>query len=380
MRKLWILVSCIALVAIALTIYAVLVATAPKAEKKRPPKSAALVEVKTLERSDEIIVLELTGTVTPAEEVMMRARVNGEVIAIAPSFIDGGLLKKGEEAVRIDPVDYELALATAKSALETARFNYKLELGRQDVAKREWELLKTDNATEQEKELALRIPHLAASKAALEAAEANLLNAELDLQRTTIRAPFNAIVRSRNVNIGSQASLQDVLASLAGTDAYWVLASIPVDRLEWIEIPGSTARILSPSGAVREGQVIRLLADLEEKGRMARILIEVNDPLCLQPENADRKPLLIGEYVQTKISGRKLENVYSIPRNALHDNRNIWIAAEDNTLDLREIKVLWRDEQRILIRDGISDGTRLIVSDLTAPVQGMDLNTGDNGE
>jgi RND family efflux transporter MFP subunit len=380
MRKLWILVSCIALVAIALTIYAVLVATAPKAEKKRPPKSAALVEVKTLERSDEIIVLELTGTVTPAEEVMMRARVNGEVIAIAPSFIDGGLLKKGEEAVRIDPVDYELALATAKSALETARFNYKLELGRQDVAKREWELLKTDNATEQEQELALRIPHLAASKAALEAAEANLLNAELDLQRTTIRAPFNAIVLSRNVNIGSQASLQDVLASLAGTDAYWVLASIPVDRLEWIEIPGSTARILSPSGAVREGQVIRLLADLEEKGRMARILIEVNDPLCLQPENADRKPLLIGEYVQTKISGRKLENVYSIPRNALHDNRNIWIAAEDNTLDLREIKVLWRDEQRILIRDGISDGTRLIVSDLTAPVQGMDLNTGDNGE
>jgi RND family efflux transporter MFP subunit len=380
MRKLWILLICIALLAIASTIFGILIATAPKAEKKRPPKSAALVEVITLEKSDETVVLELTGTVTPAEEIMLRARVNGEVVSIATNFIDGGLLKKGEEAVQIDPVDYELALAAAKSTLESARFNYKLELGRQDVAEREWELLKSDDATEQEKELALRIPHLAASKAALEAAEAALANAELDLERTTIRAPFNAILLSRNVNIGSQASLQDVLANLAGTDAYWVLVSIPVDRLEWIEIPGSTARIISPSGAVREGRVIKLLADLEEKGRMARILIEVKDPLCLKTENAGKKPLLIGEYVRTEISGRKLENVYSIPRNALHDNRNIWIAAKDNTLDIREIRVLWRDEHRNLIRDGISDGTRLIVSNLTAPVQGMDLNAVENGE
>jgi len=376
MRKLWILFICIALPALAIIIASVLVATAPKAEKKRPPKSAALVEVKTLEPTDETVVLELAGTVTPAEEVLLRARVSGEVVSISPHFIEGGLLDKGEEAVLIDPVDYELALTAANSALETARFNYKLELGRQDVAQREWDMLKTDDATEQEKELALRIPHLAASKAALEAAEATLANAALDLGRTTIRAPFNAIVISRNVNTGSQASLQDVLASLAGTDAYWVLVSIPVDRLEWVEIPGSTARITSPSGAVREGHVIKLLADLEEKGRMARLLIEVSDPLCLRPENAERKPLLIGEYVRADVSGRELQQVYSIPRKALHNNGDIWIATQDNTLDIRPVDVLWRDGQRILVRDGIREGERLIVSDLTAPVQGMDLNPG----
>lgn len=376
MRKLWILFICIALPALAIIIASVLVATAPKAEKKRPPKSAALVEVKALEPTDETVVLELAGTVTPAEEVLLRARVSGEVVSISPHFIEGGLLDKGEEAVLIDPVDYELALTAANSALETARFNYKLELGRQDVAQREWDMLKTDDATEQEKELALRIPHLAASKAALEAAEATLANAALDLGRTTIRAPFNAIVISRNVNTGSQASLQDVLASLAGTDAYWVLVSIPVDRLEWVEIPGSTARITSPSGAVREGHVIKLLADLEQKGRMARLLIEVSDPLCLRPENAERKPLLIGEYVRADVSGRELQQVYSIPRKALHNNGDIWIATQDNTLDIRPVDVLWRDGQRILVRDGIREGERLIVSDLTAPVQGMDLNPG----
>jgi len=248
------------------------------------------------------------------------------------------------------------------------------------VAQREWDMLKTDDATEEEKELALRIPHLAASKAALEAAEATLANAALDLGRTTIRAPFNAIVITRNVNVGSQASLRDVLASLAGTDAYWVLVSIPVDRLAWVEIPGSTARIVSPSGAVREGHVIKLLADLEAKGRMARLLVEVDDPLCLQSENKNRKPLLIGEYVKADIHGRELQQVFSIPRKALHNNRNIWIATQDNTLDIRSVDVLWRDEQRILVRDSINDGERLIISDLTAPVQGMDLNPGENKE
>jgi len=371
MRKLVILLICTALVAGALIIAGILIFTAPKAEKKPPPKTAALVKSMPLTNGNETVLLELTGTVVPAEEIVLRSRVSGEVVAISDHFIEGGFLKKDEEAVKIDPIDYELALSTAHSELETARFNYKLELGRQDVAKREWELLKTDDATEQEKELALRVPHLAASQAALEAAQASLENAKLDLERTSVHAPFNAVVVARNVNIGSQASTQDPLATLAGTDAYWVVVSVPVDRLAWINIPGSTARVLSFSGAQREGRVIKLLADLEEKGRMARILIEVKDPLCLQPENAAQNQLLIGEYVRTEIRGRELENVYSIPRKALHNNREVWIATDEDTLDIRAVEVLWRDGQRILIRDGMENGEQLIVSDLTAPMQGM---------
>ncbi|MCF7817125.1 MAG: efflux RND transporter periplasmic adaptor subunit, partial [Kiritimatiellales bacterium] len=317
-----------------------------------------------------------TGTVVPNEEVMLRARVGGEVVSTAPEFLEGGLFKKGDPILEIDPADYKLALAAAASALETARFNYKLELGRQDVAKREWALLKTDDATEMERELALRIPHLAASKAALEAAEATVEKTRLDLARTDIRAPFNAVVLGANVNEGSQASQQDVLAHLAGTDAYWVIVSIPVDRLGWVAIPGSKAKLVSTSDAVREGRVIKLFGDLEEKGRMARLLVEVEDPLCLKPENKGGKPLLLGEYVRVEIDGRTLRNVYSIPRKALHGNTQIWIATPDNTLDIREVDVLWRDAQQVLIHDGLSADEQLIVSDLTAPIQGMDVNTG----
>lgn len=375
MRKTMVAFISLGLLAFAIVGAIIFVKTAPKAEKKMPPKMAALVDTLPLAATDETVVVELTGTVVPDEEVILRTRVGGEIVATAPEFLEGGLFEKGENILMIDPVDYELAMAAARSALETARFNYKLELGRQDVAKREWELLKSDDASTMEKELALRIPHLAASKAALEAAEATLKKAELDLDRTKIVAPFNAIVLSADVNEGSQTSPQQALARMAGTDTYWIIASIPVDRLGWISIPGSAARIVSASGAERKGRVIKLLGDLEEKGRMARLLLEVEDPLCRQPANAGRKPLLLGEYVRAEIQGSELRNVYSIPRRALHENKNIWIA-NDGKLDIRGVEVLWRDAQQAFVRDGLGDGELLIVSGLTTPMQGMDVNIG----
>ena len=221
------------LIAGAIVVAIVLVITKPTAEKIPPPKRTELVNVQSLKRTDETVVLRLTGTVTPAKQVMLRSRVSGEVVGMAPGFIDGGLLTEGEAMLTIDPIDYELALAQSESALEKARFDYKIELGRQDVAKREWELLKPEGeVTELETELALRTPHLTASKAALQAAEANLAKARLDLERTRINAPFNAVVLSRNTNLGSQAAPQDILAELADIDAYWVTASVPVEGMD----------------------------------------------------------------------------------------------------------------------------------------------------
>jgi len=369
------------LIAGAIVVAIVLVSTKPKAEKVPPPKRVELVKVQPLQQTDETVVLRLTGTVTPAKQVMLRSRVSGEVVGMAPGFIDGGLLTEGEAMLTIDPIDYELALAQSESALEKARFDYKIELGRQDVAKREWELLKPEGeVSELETELALRAPHLTASKAALQAAEANLAKARLDLERTRITAPFNAVVLSRNTNLGSQAAPQDILAELADIDAYWVTASVPVDRIRWITIPGSTALIYSGNDHIREGTVIKLLGDLEEKGRMARVLIEVKDPLAQQPENIGKHPLLLGEYVRADISGSVLPQVYSIPRKALRENSQIWLVTSTNTLVVRPVDVLWRDADRVIVADGLSAGEELIVSDITAPIPGMDVSTGEDEE
>jgi len=269
-------------------------------------------------------------------------------------------------------------LAQKRSAVTDAEYALKLELGHQEVAKREWELLNQGKpAQDMEKELALRQPHLDKARADLSAAEAELKAATLDLERTQITVPFNAMVRSKSVDLGSQVTLQDSLAELVGTDAYRVQVSLPVDRLEWIDVPvkagapGSKARINYGQEHECSGKVIRLMGDLATEGRMARILVEVADPLGLKTSNKNHAPLLIGEYVRVKILGRKLNGVFQIPRTALRDNSSVWIIKEKKILEIRKVQPVWRDADVVLLKDDLKTGEQLIVSDLAAPVEGM---------
>jgi RND family efflux transporter MFP subunit len=358
--------------------------TAPKARKRPPEKARPLVQVEALSPGSHRVVVEAMGTVIPAREIVLKSQVSGEILAAHPRFTEGGLLEEGSVLLKIDPEDYELALAKKQSAVTNAEYALKLEQGHQDVAKREWDLFngeKTDD--ERDMELALRKPHLAKAKADLAAAMADLEQAKLDLARTSIRAPFNCIVRTKNVDLGSRVSTQDTLAELVGTDEYWIQASVPVDRLEWMTIPrspgqtGSTARVFYRNGHERAGTVIRLLGDLETEGRMARILVEVRDPLDLRGTGKSRPPLLIGEYVRSHIQGRELQNVFRVPRSALRDNTSLWIASKDGKLEIRSVQTLWRDAQTVLLREGIQPGDQLIVSELATPIDGMPLQVAE---
>jgi RND family efflux transporter MFP subunit len=358
--------------------------SAPRTQKRPPVKLSPTVQVETIRPSGYQIVVRAMGTVIPDREVVLKSRVSGEVVDIHPEFTEGGFLKKDMKVLRIDPLDYELALARQQSAVADAEYALKLELGHQAVAKREWELLSGDQPVQDmEKELALRKPHLDKARAELAAAQAELKTAMLDLDRTQIIAPLNAMVRSKSVDVGSQVTPQESLAELVGTDAYRIQASIPIDRLGWIQIPGqaggsgSNARIIYGQGHECSGTVTRLMGDLSTEGRMARILVEIKDPLGLKAVDQDRVPLLIGEYVRVEIQGRKLDGVFQIPRTAFRDNSTVWIAGENQTLEIRKVRPIWRDADIVLLQDGLKPHERLIVSDLPAAVEGMPVRIDD---
>jgi len=295
-----------------------------------------------------------------------------------PEFTAGGLLQKNELILRIDPEDYQLALQQKQRSLSDAEYAYKLELGRQDVARREWELLYGKN-NGVESDLALRKPHLEKAQVDVEAARAELEQARIDLARTRITAPFNGLVRNKYVDLGSQVSLQERLADLVGTDVYWVQVSVPVEHLKWIRIPtdyndeGSPATIYYREDSQRPGRVIRLLADLSKEGRMARLLVEVEDPLDLQAGKDRRPPLLIDEYVRVQIEGGLLSDVYRIPRYALRNDNQVWLMDREEKLAVRPVETLWRDEEFVFVRDGLQPGDLLILSALATPVDGMQL-------
>ena len=134
---------------------------------------------------------------------------------------------------------------------------------------------------------------------------------------------------------------------------------------------GAPARVRNQNGYVVSGRVIRLLSDLESEGRMARLLVEVQNPLGHDPGETPHPPLILGEYVRVDIQGRVLDDVFRIPRTALRDNARIWLANENGTLEIRSVEPLWRDAEYVLLREGFAVGDRLITSDLTAAVDGM---------
>lgn len=370
------------------------VKTAPKATKRAPAVIAPTVETMMLSQADHRVWVPVMGTVTAAREITLEARVTGEVDSVSPTFEPGGFFAAGEQILTISPEDYELVLSEVRAEVTTAEYNLKVEQGYQNVAGREWDLLKGETkASDSESSLALRKPHLEKAKADLAAAKAKLRQAQLDLERTRITAPFAAMVETKSTDIGASITSQDALATLIGTNEFWIQASVPVDRLDWIDIPsatqteGSAVRIVSgvgPRKSERDGKVVRLLPSLESEGRMARILISVKDPLNLEGR-AGVKPLLLGSYVSVQIDGGTLDGVYSVPRTAYRDNGKLWIMTDMGTLDIRTMTPIWRDENTIVFGEGLKSGDIIVTSDLSAPMQGMKVRSAtappaNNGE
>jgi RND family efflux transporter MFP subunit len=357
-----------------------LIRTAPRPGLRPPRERSYLVETVTLAPGKERTEVIAAGTAVPSRAVELKARVGGQVVRMGPAFRPGGRFAAGEEILALDPEDYRLALEERKSDLARAEAEYRIELGRQEIARHEWELLgEGEESSDIDRELAMRLPQLKQAEAALKAARAAVRRAELNLERTSVRAPFNAVVISKAVDLGAEVTTATALASLAGTDQYWVNLSLPVEELEWFEA-GEGDRgaevFLSPAAdpdaePAWTGRVIEKEAALEERGRLARVLVAVPRPL-------EGRPLLLGMYLRARIEGRDLEDVFSLPRSALRDDNRVWLKDAADRLEIREVEVVRSGPDRVLIGGGLAAGEELVVSDLAAPVPGILLRPVDD--
>lgn len=359
-----------------------LLETGPQARPRRGQRNAALVEVEQIRFGPQQTYVTAMGTVIPAREIDLKAQVTGEVREISRNFAPGGEFRQGDWLLRIDPTDYQIVARQLAGDVARAEANLKIEQGNQLIAKREYELL-GEAVSDDERDLILRRPQLASTRAALETAKARLEKARLDLSRTTVTSPFNAVVGSRGVDLGTRVTPTTVLARLVGTDAFWIELSVPVDQLEWIRIPangaedGAGVRVYNqaawgPDG-FRHGWVIRLAAGLESRGRMAQVLVSVQDPLCLESGSDNGNRMLIGSYVRVQIQGTTLPSAAAVSRAHMREGDTVWIMDPGNRLDIRKVNVVFKDPERVLIADGVQAGERLIVSDLPAAVQEMPL-------
>jgi RND family efflux transporter MFP subunit len=361
--------------------------TGPEAKPRKRQPSPPLVQVITLKNLPHQLQITGLGTILAAKEINLTPGVGGEIVEMSDLLVPGGFFAKNEPLVSVDPTDYKLAILQLESEVAKARSDIDLEMGNQYIAKKEYEIL-GQKVSKAEKKLMLREPQLETKKATLHGIQARLAQAELNLKRTKVTAPFNGVVLSRSVNLGTRVSESTVIGKLVGTDEFWLKLAIPVDQLKWIVFPGDGSKQGSEvkiflqgkaDGIFRTGRVVRLAADLENQGRMAAVYVAVRDPLSLLPDNKKKPRLLLGSFVRADIKGITLSSVVPINRDHLRDGNTVWLLKDDNTLEIRPIDVAARTRNQILIGSGITDGEKLIISGLSAPVPGIPVKVLQEG-
>lgn len=373
---------CIVILLLAVGVISAIHLTEPTAQRSSASKrTAMLVEVARAESGTFRPGIMAMGTVRPEQEIVLSPRVGGEIVSISKSFTPGGFVEEGEVLLQIDPADYEVTLQQRKSELRQASADLELELGRQGLAKKDYEELEGTISSEY-KTLVLRQPQLNTAKARVETAQAVVDRARLDLERTRIRAPFAAHIIEREANVGSQVSPGESLGVLVGVDAYWVEAAVPVSNLRWIDFPrdseqsGSVARVRDraawPEDTFRSAQVHRLIGALENQTRMARVLLTVADPLAHEPESAGLPPLMVGSFVEAQISGKPIADVIRIDNDYLRQNDTVWVN-ENGLLQIRDVEVVFRDKEYAYIRAGLSVDDRVVTTNLATVIAGAPL-------
>ncbi|WP_224482907.1 efflux RND transporter periplasmic adaptor subunit [Robertkochia aurantiaca] len=382
-----ILISVGILAAAAITVLTIFL-TEPEAQREGATKQTAmLVDVIRAEHGDFYPVIRATGTVSPVEDVLLSPLVGGQVIRRSPAFIPGGYVKKGELLLQIDPSDYRNTLELRKSDLMQAQTQLKVEMGRQQVAEQDLQLIGGDTLSDEERALVLRQPQLEAVKATIKAAGASVQQAELDLQRTRVTAPFDAHILTQNVTLGSQIAPGDNLGRLVGTDYYWVTVNIPVSKLRWLIFPddrneqGSPVRIRNTSAwgeqASRKGYIDKQVGALDNQTRLASVLVRVPDPLAKEPENEGQPRVMIGSFVEVDMEGEKVKNVIRIDRSLIRTNQTVWVMKEGK-LDIRDVEIALTDAEHAYIRSGIEKDESIVTTNLSTVTDGIALRTADD--
>jgi RND family efflux transporter MFP subunit len=354
----------------------------PRADRKPPaPRIASVTVLEVVPRTERAMV-PVQGLVEPSREVVVMPQVSGKIVSQSDRLIPGGTFARGEPLASIDPRDYRLAIQQEQSRMRAAELELQLEQQRQGLAEREWELLGDGRAAAP---LALRRPHLVNAEEGLTAASAGLQRAELNLERTVLRAPFNAMVIDEHIDVGQVVGPNTSAITLVGTDRFWVRAAVPVDRLAVLEVPGVNAEQGSPARIVGQigvgdigehaGEVVQLAGQLDASTRTGQLLIAFDDPL--EPVEGGL-PLLPGAFVEVAIEGRPIDSAVRLPRTAVVDGDRVWLADAGDLLAERTVEIGWRTEDEVIVTGGLRAGDRVVTSPLHQAIAGMPVKVVGN--
>lgn len=347
-------------------------------QRQKPPQLGALVDVMELQSKAHQVTVHATGTVAPAEEISLVPQVSGKVAWISPQLVAGGMFKQGETLLKIEATDFELAVEKARADIASAKVTLRTEQEKARVAMLEWQRIELpDKGTPGP--LVTREIQLQQAQATLAAADANLKQAELNLQRTVLTAPFDGRIRQEDVDLGQYLRANTSIGTFSGTSRAEIHVPLPLEELRWLSIPTANSKaagslaILSLPDAPQtqwQGRIVRSLGEIDATTRMAKVVIAIDDPYRLE-KSASGPALQSGQFVDIRIFGKQLDQAISIPRSALRSGQQVWIVDEQNRLRQQPVKVLRREQQQLILESGVAAGDKLVLTTLSGAADGL---------
>ena len=399
---------------IALVIAVVLVTMRPRAERQVPVDKGLLVDVLPAKTEDVEMVVESFGTVAPRESLKLVAQVRGPIVDIDPAFEEGGFVQEKTRLIQIDPRTYRLAVERRNVQIKQAEAELKrleqevvnlksrIKITRSDVklARNEYfrlkklidrkviaqsQLDKSEQAylASQERlqaldnQMALTDPQKEQLIAARDMARVMHQEAKLDLERSSIVAPFEGWVLEKAIEVGQYVNIGQQLGKIYSAGQLDIEVRIPTKDLKWFpedmgqETPLLADVVFKNAGNehIWRGRVARIKAMMDERTRTLPMVIEIDEtPATERPQNPFG--LRPGMFVTIRIKGKKIQNVFVLPRYLVYPGDVVY-TVKDDTLKSNRVKILRGYKNTVIIGDGLSEGALIVKSPLSSPMDGM---------
>ena len=361
-----------------LAICSILIFTKPVAKPEEIKRIPPIVQTEILSPESISMAIVSQGTVIPRTESQIYPEIAGRVIYVSPKLYEGSSFKKGDVLLKIDPKDYELSIKSAEANLAAAKTNYSIAKAESESAQEEWDKIGSGKATD----LTLKKPQLAQAKSSVEAAEADLERLNRNLEKTEIKAPYDGLVRKKNIDIGTVIAPGYLLASVYATDYIEVKLPIPDEDLIFLDIPLDGSGIDSdnqPTVLFKgifggkeitwEGSIVRMEAEIDPKNRMAILIGRVSKPYDISKHEI---PLRVGQFVEAEIVGKKFKNIYKINRDLIRNNNEVAIIDKaDSTIDFKAVNIIRYIDDIAFIDKGINSKTPICLTTLDVMYKGM---------
>ena len=374
------LISPILILAVSTAIFVALVNNQPTL--KTTVKEPVPVAVRALDINLAPMQLSVSseGNVQPSIETKLVAQVAGEVVELSSSLVAGGDFSKGDVLLKLDPRDYEIALARSQAALSRAQAEQRYAA---EETARIRSLYGEELASIAQLQSAERL--LAVANAALDDASAAVKRARFDLERSAFTAPFNGRVRAENVDIGQFLSKGALIATLYDTDRLQVRLPLADAQLAYLDPsyaqtglagdePADVLLTADYAGDTQtwSAKLLRTEGDISTKSRFLHVIVEVTETL-----NSNGVRLPVGLFVDAVITGRTVDNLVSLPRTALRPDNSVMVIDDSNQLHFRDVTIFKLSDSDVLISEGLASGERISISPLQFVVEGMPVTVID---